>query len=118
MNSKIFATILLFVALPFVFLGLIDPLEGGLALIMAAAIYSVAYLLDRSFPPRILWISFAVSIALGLATLTAAILGDKAEPLQDNLPIMLGMFGYRASVLVTLAAAVFVAVRRITRPRR
>lgn len=62
MGRLLIGKILLFLALPFVFLGLIDPLEGGLALIVAAVIYLVGFLLLRKFPTKLLWISFSGAV--------------------------------------------------------
>lgn len=113
MGRLLIGKILLFLALPFVFLGLIDPLEGGLALIVAAVIYLVGFLLLRRFPTKLLWISFSVAILVGAAALVMAImrLDFTNQPQPISFPLIALLWAYRVAVLVTLAAGIREAVR-------
>jgi len=63
-------------AVPIVFVGLIDPLEGGIALILAGFVYLVAFLVGGRKPTKFLWISYLSAIVIGaiVAALNTAIL--------------------------------------------
>lgn len=102
---------LFIIALPLVFLGLIDPLEGGLALIAASLVYLVAFLVAGRGPNKILWIPFVSAVGIGLVVLGLAIFGmDRVDNQPQLIPLSLGNWIYRAAVLVTLAGAVFTVI--------
>lgn len=112
MRAKVLPIVLLGIAIPITFLGLIDPLEGGLGLIAATAIYAVAFFLLRKAPPKILWIPFLVALIVGLVTLGLAILDlDRAGPLPP--PILIGLWGYRLAVLAALVGGVITFVKQL-----
>lgn len=54
---RIIAIVLAVAALPLVVLGLIDPLEGGIALLGAIALGLVAWLLSVVPVPKLAWIA-------------------------------------------------------------
>lgn len=56
-TRRIAAAVLGGLALPLLVLGLIDPLEGGLALLAAVAAVALAHVLSGVPVPRLLWIS-------------------------------------------------------------
>jgi hypothetical protein len=105
---KITVRVLFALAVPFVFLGLIDPLEGGLALAVALLIYVAAFALSKQRPPKLLWIPFAVSLVVGASTLGLAIANLEFSQRPEGLPgpIIFGLWGYRLAVAVTLAGAI------------
>ena len=118
MNGRLAAAALLsWLALPLTMFGLIDPLEGGVALLAAVVVYGVISWLTQSRPPRLLWIPFASAIVIGIAAIVNAILqapsqhlpSDSAgNPLRANNLAMLLMTAYRiADVLAIVGAAVF-----------
>lgn len=111
-SREIAAKVLFLLALPFVFLGLIDPLEGGLALIVAAVLYLIAFLLIKELPAKSLWIPFALSILVGVLTILFVTVWDTREPQEPlNLVVRIGLWIYRALVAVTLIGAIMNAVR-------
>mgnify|MGYP000131364140 CR=1 FL=1 len=106
------------------FLGMIDPLEGGIALVFGALLGLGAWLVSRVPVPKFTWISLAVSIGLGTLTLLAAIFlrdpvsvdsvtgeATATNPLA-TVPIAIALlWAYRLSVLVTLAGAITYVVK-------
>lgn len=111
-SREIVAKVLFLLALPFVFLGLIDPLEGGLALIVAAVLYLIAFLLIKELPAKSLWIPFALSVLVGVLTILFVTVWDTREPQEPlNLVVRIGLWIYRALVAVTFVGAILNAVR-------
>lgn len=103
--------VLVVLAVPIVFLGLIDPLEGGIALLVAGLIYAIAFLLVGKGPKKYLWIPYISSIAVGAIVLLMVI----AEPQRfdgDGLPgpVIVGLWIYSVAVLLTLAGSITTAI--------
>ena len=123
-TRHVIGLILAILGLPLIFFGLIDPLEGGVALIIGALLGLGAWLVSRVPVPRFTWISLAVSVGLGVLTLLAAVFlrdpasvdGAKGEVTATNpfatAPIaIILLWAYRLSVLVTLAGGILYVVR-------
>lgn len=111
-SRKVSSRTLFILAIPLVVLGLIDPLEGGLALMAAALVYLGAFLLAGHGPRKILWIPFASAIGIGTVVLAVALFGvDRVGETQPMIPLALGNWIYRGAVLVTLAGAILTAVQ-------
>lgn len=109
---------LLVLVLPFVFLGLIDPLEGGLALIAATFIYALAFWLLRKAPSRWLWIPFLATLLIGGGTILLAIFGGREGefgPMPP--PLIIGLWLYRAAVVAALIGAL-VTIKQAFFPAR
>lgn len=100
-------------ALPFVFLGLIDPLEGGISLVLATLIYLVSFLVIKQKPKKILWIPLVTALALGIVTLAFALarLEFSQGPTSLPGPVIFGLWGYRLAVAVTLVGALLTVVQ-------
>lgn len=106
--------VLLVLVLPVVFLGLIDPLEGGLALIAATAIYAVAFVLLKAAPSKLLWIPFLATLVIGGATIIWAIFGrDQQEFGPIPPPVIVALWLYRAAVVMALLGGLFTAYKHI-----
>lgn len=112
------------VALPLLFVGLLDPLEGGIALIVGALLGCGAWFVSRVPVPKFTWISLAVSVSIGALTLLAAVFlrdpvvidSATGEATATNpfatVPIAIVLLWlYRLSVLVTLAGGILYVVR-------
>jgi len=100
-------------AVPIVFVGLIDPLEGGIALILAGFVYLVAFLVGGRKPTKFLWISYlsASAVVIGAIVLVFAIFGmDRVSDRPEMIPLAIGNWIYRVAVLFTLAAALNTAI--------
>lgn len=111
---RISSTILFFLAIPMVFLGLIDPLEGGLALVLALVIYLAAFSLAGHGPIKLLWIPFVSAVGIGAAVLVLAIFGtNRVGEHAPFIPLSIGNWIYRLAVLVALAGAVLTAVKAL-----
>lgn len=109
---KFLARALLIAALPLVFLGLIDPLEGGIALLFALATLTAAYLLAGYRPRKLLWVPFLLAIVVGAVTLLFAIFGlDRADNEPPMLPLIAMVMVYRVIVVATLIGLVLEVLR-------
>lgn len=118
-NRMIIAIVLAVVALPFIFLGLIDPLEGGIALLIAIGLGIAVRLLSRVPFPKLTWISMVTSVAIGVTVLALAIVPDPVVTDQGvgrgpTWVVMIALLWvYRVSVVVTIAGAVLYLVRLV-----
>lgn len=119
-TRRIVALVLAVLTLPFLVLGLIDPLEGGIALLVAIVLGVVVWAVSRVPVPRITWISMLVTVVIGATTLGIAMAnlptemtqtGDVANPLSGGLVALNWI--YRVGVLVTLAGAIVYIVKLV-----
>ena len=105
-------------ALPLVFLGLIDPLEGGMALIGATLVYVLGFWSVGQAPSPWLWIPFLATLVTGGGTILLAIFeGREGEfgPLPP--PVIIGLWLYRVAVLAALIGAL-ITIKRAFFPAR
>jgi len=109
--------VLLFLALPFVAVGLIDPLEGGISLIIAGAVYTIAFFVLNKVPPRYLWLPLGLSVIIGIITIVyaTATLEFTPGPTDLELPVVIGVWVYRVAVLATLISGILYAVLEVKR---
>lgn len=114
---SVIGKVLLVLALPLVLLGLIDPLEGGIALVAALVVYAVGFSLLHRRPPRYLWIPMVVSLVIGALTLGYAVstLEFTTGPSRLDRAVVVGLWAYRLSVLATLVGGVIAALSAIRR---
>lgn len=100
-------TVFLIAALPFVFFGLIDPLEGGLSLLIAGAIYATGFSIAKQKPQKYLTIPFALTLIVGVLALVLAIAKwpMESEP-GGPPPLIILLWTYRALAVATLVGAV------------
>ncbi|MFC4783384.1 hypothetical protein ACT8ZV_02850 [Nocardioides sp. MAHUQ-72] len=119
-RRRVWAAVL---ALPMVLsltLGLLDPLEGGMALLVGLVLAALVWTLSRVPVPR--WAGFTALAAVVLGA--AALLWAGATPDDDGgrswaSGLVLGVFvvGYEVSVLATVVGGVIFAVRVIRQAR-
>lgn len=122
-TRRIIAIVLAFLTLPFLVFGLLDPLEGGIALLAAVALGAVVWALARVPLPKLLWISLIVTVALGAITLGVAMLDleqsvGPGSPGNPVLPLVALLWTWRLGVLVVLAGAILYLVRLFQSLRR
>ena len=109
---KLFGRVLFIAALPLVCLGLIDPLEGGIALLLALVTLIAAFLLVGYRPRKSLWVPFVLAIAVGAAALLLAIFGlDRIDNQQPMIPLIVLLWLYRALGVATLVGLILEVVR-------
>jgi hypothetical protein len=107
----VLARILFILTIPIVFVGLIDPLEGGIALLLAGVVYFFAFQLAGYGPRKYLWVPYALSIAIGVITLIYAMASPPRVDGQElAVPIAVGVWIYRVAVLATLSGAITTAI--------
>lgn len=122
-NRRVIAIILTIASLPLVFLGLIDPLEGGIALLGAIILVLVAWMISRVAVPRLAWMTGIVTVVIGATALAIAIFTNRAAQQPDSgtvMPSSVGMlivllWVYRVGVVFTLAGVVGYVVRLFKR---
>ena len=109
---------LLVSALPFIFFALIDALEGGISMLFAGGILTVAHVVLGQKPAKYLWIPYLVAIVLAVVTLAIAIVGLEFTSSPRPLPfaVIIGNWLYRGAVLATLIGAAIAFVNVFRRP--
>jgi len=107
-------------ALPVLALGLIDPLEGGMALLVAGALVLGTWLISRVPVPRLEWIAWLVAIVVGVLTIALAVtLPEESRSTGEGGLLSLspwliaGLVSYETAVLATIAGGVQYVVRLI-----
>lgn len=117
------AVVLAFLALPLLVVGLIDPLEGGVALLTAGALGGIIGALSRVAPPKLLWIAYAATMVLGAIVIGIAVAfmppmtagpGDPEVTVQNPLRWLFALnWVWRLGVVVTAVGWVMWIVRLI-----
>jgi len=116
---QVIGLVLVIIALPLVVIGLIDPLEGGIALLAGLLLGLVAWLVSRVPVPKFTWISLAATLAIGALTLVLALtlppveLGPDmaANPVMGRWYLAAMNWVWRIGVLVTFAGGIWYVVR-------
>ncbi len=117
-KREVVSIALLGLNLPIVFLGLIDPLEGGLALMLAGVVFAAALVIGKVKPPIYLWVSYAAALLIGILTIVAALTIGREGPSEPMNPtVLIGMWVYRFAVVATLVSSLVFLVAQI-RSRR
>lgn len=113
------ALVLFILGIPLLFLGLIDPLEGGIALLVAASVYWLAFRRLGEPPPRFFWIPFAVTVLIGVLLLISLTIFDPNQPVSGRIPppIIIGLWIYRLSALITVVSGIAVVLRQMSSRR-
>lgn len=116
---QIIAIIFAVVTVLVIFVGLIDPLEGGIALLVAVALVVAVRLLSGVPVPKWLWIPMSAAIGVGVLILSIVIFANPGSPGGGDVPnpingaVIALLWAYRAIVLVALAGAIVYVVRLI-----
>ena len=135
MRPRLIASLILgIVTLPVLFVGLVDPLEGGIALLIALGLGVGVRLLSAVPLPRLTWISMLATIGVGILALVLAFVQMPSEAVQEVGPeatapnplsagVRLLVWVYRLGVLIVLVGGVVYlvrigrALRTLTQPR-
>lgn len=110
------------IALPVTAIGLIDPLEGGIALLIAIGLGVAVRLISGVTVPPMTWIPVVATVAIGLLALVLAIIGMPSDVGQETGPeasapnplggpVRILVWVYRLGVLAVLAGVVVYLVR-------
>ena len=123
MSSRLVVSLILgIIALPVIFVGFIDPLEGGLALLVAVGLGVAVRLLSGVPLPRLAWISILATVGVGILVLVLIIFAVPSETVQEvgpevtapnplNAGARILLWVYRLGVLLVLAGGVAYLVR-------
>lgn len=101
-------------------LGLLDPLEGGMALLVGLALAAAVWALSRAPVPRWAWIAALAAVAFGAAALTWAGASPDDDGNRSGVSgVVLGVLfvGYELAALTTLVGGVVFAVRVVREAR-
>ena len=92
--------------MPLLMLGLIDPLEGGIALLAAGAMLAVTRLVGAVPLPRLTWVAWVTAAALGAIALVGAMIRWEQERGvgPEGLPwwIVVPLIGYEIAVVLSI----------------
>jgi predicted membrane channel-forming protein YqfA (hemolysin III family) len=122
-SSRLVVSLILgIIALPVIFVGFIDPLEGGLALLVAVGLGVAVRLLSGVPLPRLAWISILATVGVGILVLVLIIFAVPSETVQEvgpevtapnplNAGARILLWVYRLGVLLVLAGGVAYLVR-------
>ena len=122
-RSRLIASLILgIIALPVIFVGLIDPLEGGLALLVGVGLGVAVRLLSAVPFPRLAWISMLATLGVGILVLALVISAVPSETVQEvgpevtapnplNAGARILLWVYRLGVLLVFAGGVVYLVR-------
>ena len=115
-TRQIVGLILGILTVPVLIVGLMDPIEGGVALLVGGALVVIVFLVSRVPMPRLLWIAWLSAVAFGAASLIAV---AQYYPWRDY-PwwIWALVVGYEVAAGVTAAGGVVYVVRMARRLRR
>ena len=108
--------VLAVLTVPLVVIGLIDPLEGGVAMLVAGALVLVTWLVSRIPVPRLEWIAWTATTTLAVITVgIASVLWNQGITQTQGLAWwMWGLIGvYTIGVLATLAGSIQYIVRHV-----
>ena len=123
MRPRLIASLILgIVTLPVLIVGLFDPLEGGIALLIALGLGVGVRLLSAVPLPRLTWISMLATIGVGILALVLAFVQMPSDAVQEVGPeatapnplsagVRLLVWVYRLGVLVVLVGGVVYLVR-------
>lgn len=123
MRPRLIVSLILgILTLPVLFFGLIDPLEGGIALLVGVGLGVGVRLLSGVPVPRLTWIAMLATIGVGVLALVLAVIGMPTEAVQEvgpeatapnplNAGVRMLVWVYRLGVLVVLMGAVVYLVR-------
>jgi hypothetical protein len=115
-TRRIIAAVLKFIALPLLVLGLIEPLEGGIALLAAIVVGLAVGALSRVRLPALLWISLLATVAVGVLTIGLALIENPPGTMGGTagnpvFPLVALVWVWRAGVIIVAAGAVLYIVR-------
>ena len=104
------------VTVPVLVLGLFDPLEGGIALLIGGVLIVATRLVGRVPVPRLEWISWAAAVVIGAAAIAVAVAQGPRESAEGGLlslsPLLVTLIiGYEIAALATLVGGVQHVVR-------
>lgn len=103
--------------MPLLMLGLIDPLEGGIALLAAGAMLAVTRLVGAVPLPRLTWVAWVTAAALGAIALVGAMIRWKQERGvgPEGLPwwIVVPLIGYEIAVVLSIVGGGWYVVRYV-----
>lgn len=87
---------------------LIDPLEGGLILVIAALLLVIAGRIAEKPLPKLVWVPLVVAVLAGVVTLGIAIMVDPSRGSSVWVTMIAGNWLYRLAALVAfLGSAMF-----------
>ena len=105
------------ITIPFLAIGLVDPLEGGVALIVAGALILVTRLVSRLPVPRVEWIAWTATVVVGMVTIAVAYVmwRDGTTGPGRDMPWGLGLLLvlYEVGVAATIIGGVIYVVRHV-----
>ena len=114
-TRQVIGLVLSVLTVPVLLLGLIDPIEGGIAMLVAGALIVVTWAVSRVRVPRLEWIAWLTAVASGASALVAVPMYWPSTPYPFWVWLLVGL--YEIAVAVTVAGGVVYVVRHVRRVR-
>jgi hypothetical protein len=108
--------VLSILTVPVLVLGLLDPVEGGVAMLVAGLLILLTFAVSRVAVPRLEWIPWLTSVAAGASALAAVPHYYPLEPYPWWVWALVVV--YEVAVAVTVAGGVAYVVRHVRTLRR
>lgn len=107
------------IAILFSLMSWTDPLEGGVAMVLAIGVQGFAFAIGRVGIPKLTWMSSAAGVALMIVFWVAYINEvpndpTQVEAFQPSAAIMALLWAYRVASIAFISGAVFYAVIQFT----
>ena len=105
------------IAVLFSFMGWVDPLEGGAAVVIVGFLTIVTRFVGAVRVPKLTWMSIAGALILAVSTVAVLLAEAPTEPdgvhVAADLPptVIILLWLYRAAAVAVIAGTVFYAIR-------
>lgn len=113
----VIALVLAALTVPVLALGILDPMEGGMAMLAAGVMILLTWLVGRVPVPRLEWIGWVATVVVGAVTLAAAVVlwNEGVTAPGRGLPWWLAVLLviYEVGVVATFAGGVWNVVRHV-----
>ena len=115
---RVVGLVLSILTFPVLALGIFDPMEGGLAMLVAGVLILATWLVSRVPVPRLEWIGWVATVGIGAMAIGFAVLlwnAGVTGPGGTGMPwwLVALIVGYEIGVVVTFAGGIWNLVRHI-----
>lgn len=113
---RVVGLVLSILTVPVLALGIFDPMEGGLAMLVAGALILATWLVSRVPVPRLEWIGWVATVGIGAVAIGFAVVLWNAGitgPGGTGMPwwLVALLIGYEVGVVVTFAGGISNVIR-------
>ncbi len=114
-TRHVIGLVLAILTIPVLALGLFDPMEGGVAMLVAGLLILGTWLVSRVPVPRLEWMSWAATVGVAMVAIASAVVSWTTEGTGPgrNVPwwLVTLIALYELGVVVTFVSGILYAVR-------